>query len=52
MGANVPTVEQSDYHYTAREQIAAAIHNIDDGAKATDELKNAQDQVNFAMGNE
>ena len=52
MGANVPTVEQSDYHYTAREQIAAAIHNIDGGAKVKDELKNAQDQVNFAMGNE
>ena len=50
MGANVPTVEQSDYHYTARENVAAAIHNIIDGTSVKDALKEAQDQVEFAMG--
>ena len=49
MGTHVPTVEQSDYHYTARTQVAAAIHNIIDGADTASELKNAQDQVDFAM---
>lgn len=52
MGANVPTVEQSDYHYTAREQVAAAIHNILDGTDVTSALKDAQDQVEFSMGND
>lgn len=51
MGANVPIVEQSDFHYPCREQVAAAIINIQNGADTKEALKEAQDQVNFAMGN-
>lgn len=49
MGSKVNTVEQSDYHYIARENVAAAIHNIIDGTSVKDALKEAQDQVTFAM---
>lgn len=51
MGANVPIVEQSDYHYTCREKIAAAIVQIKDGADVNTALKDAEDQLNFEMGN-
>ncbi|MDD3362416.1 MAG: ABC transporter substrate-binding protein [Hespellia sp.] len=51
MGANVPVIEQSDSHYGCRKQVAAAIINIKDGAKTADALKEAQEQVNFEMGN-
>ena len=51
MGANVPVVEQSDYHYTCRTQIAAAIINIINGADTTQALQEAEDQLNFEMGN-
>ena len=51
MGANVPVVEQSDYHYPCREQMAAAVQNIIGGADITQSLKDAEDQLNFAMGN-
>ena len=51
MGSNVPVVEQSDYHYTCREKVAAAIINITGGADVKSELKNAEDQLNFEMGN-
>lgn len=51
MGANVPVIEQSDSHYGCRKQVAAAIINIKDGAKTTDALKEAEEQVNFEMGN-
>ena len=51
MGANVPIVEQSDYHYTCREKIAAAIIQIKDGADPKTALKDAEDQLNFEMGN-
>lgn len=51
MGANVPVIEQSDYHYTCRTQIAAAIINIINGADTTQALQEAEDQLNFEMGN-
>lgn len=50
MGANVKPVEQSDYHYTAREQVAAAIQNIINGADVDQSIQDAEDQVKFAMG--
>ncbi len=49
MGANVPVVEQSDYHYPTRTQVAAAIQNIINGADADASIKDAEDQVRFAM---
>jgi lactose/L-arabinose transport system substrate-binding protein len=49
MGANVPVVEQSDYHYTCRTQIAAAIQNIINGADEKSALQDAEDQLKFAM---
>ena len=51
MVSHVPVVEQSDYHYTCREKVAAAIINITGGADVKSELKNAEDQLNFEMGN-
>lgn len=51
MGANVPIVEQSDYHYTCRQYLAAAIINIINGADMMTELQAAEDQLNFEMGN-
>ncbi len=51
MSENVPIVEQSDYHYTCREKIAAAIIQIKDGADPKTALKDAEDQLNFEMGN-
>ena len=50
MGANVPVVEQNDYHYTARTQIGAAITNVINGSDLETELQNAEDQVRFEMG--
>ncbi len=50
MGANIPVVEQSDYHYRARTYVAAAIINIINGADVDTELKNAEDQLKFEMG--
>ena len=51
MGEHVPVVEQSDYHYTYGEKIASAIVNIRNGADLMSELQDAEDQINFAMGN-
>jgi lactose/L-arabinose transport system substrate-binding protein len=51
MGANVPVVQQSDFHYDCRTQIAAAIQNIIGGADTTSALKDAEDQLNMDMGN-
>lgn len=51
MTANVPVIEQSDYHYTARQQMAPAIMNIINGSDQASELQTAEDQLNFAMGN-
>jgi lactose/L-arabinose transport system substrate-binding protein len=51
MTEKVPVVEQSDYHYTCRTQIAAAIINIINGTDTATALKDAEDQLNFEMGN-
>lgn len=51
MGSHVPVVEQSDYHYTCRTQIAAAVINIKDGQDVMEALQAAEDQLNFEMGN-
>ena len=51
MGTHVQTIEQSDYHYTCRTQIAAAIINIINGGNIDDELQLAEDQLNHEMGN-
>ena len=51
MGAHVPVVEQSDYHYSCRCLIASAIINIAQGGASTeDALKEAEDQLRFEMG--
>ncbi len=49
MGSHVKTVEQSDYHYTAREKLAAAITNIHNGTSVEDALAQAQSDLEFAM---
>lgn len=49
MGSHVKVVEQSDYHYTAREKVAAAITNIHNGTPVDDALKQAQEELAFAM---
>ncbi|NWO21551.1 carbohydrate ABC transporter substrate-binding protein [Oribacterium sp. oral taxon 102] len=49
MGANVPVVEQSDYHYPCRTQVATAIQNIINGGDETAAIQDAEDQVKFAM---
>lgn len=51
MGTHVQIIEQSSYHYTCRTQIAAAIVNIINGSDLETELQNAEDQLNFEMGN-
>ncbi len=51
MGANVPVIEQNDFHYTARTYMAAAIINAVQGADLATELQAAEDNLNFAMGN-
>ena len=50
MGEHVPVIEQSDYHYTYGEKIAAAIINIRNGADLMSELEDAEEQIRFAMG--
>ncbi len=50
MGANVPVVEQSDYHYTCRGLLAAAVINISNGADIDAELQAAEEQLRFEMG--
>jgi len=54
MGANVPVVEQSDYHYNCRTYIGTAIQNLISAGEPTDEsvqaeLEAAQDQLSFDM---
>ncbi len=51
MGSHVQTIEQSPYHYTCREKLGAAVINIVGGADIDEELKNAEEQLNFEMGN-
>ncbi|MBQ3406927.1 MAG: carbohydrate ABC transporter substrate-binding protein [Lachnospiraceae bacterium] len=51
MGANVPIVEQNDYHYDCRRLVGAAIINISQGGASTaDALKDAEEQLRFQMG--
>ncbi len=50
MTSNVPTVEQSDYHYTARTYLAAAIVNAINGSDLVSELETAESQLRFEMG--
>ena len=50
MGGHVPTIEQSDYHYTLRTYMAAAMINARDGADLMDELQKAEDQTKFEIG--
>ncbi len=49
MGANVQPIEQNDYHYTVRTQVAAAIQNIIGGADVDQSISDASDQIEFAM---
>ncbi len=49
MGSHVKVVEQSDYHYTAREKVATAITNIHNGTSVEDALAQAQSDLEFAM---
>lgn len=50
MGAHVPIVEQNDYHYTCRTAVGNAIQNILNGADVNEALKNAENELKFAMG--
>ena len=49
MGSHVKVVEQSDYHYTVREKLSAAITNIHNGTSVKDALQQAQEEIDFAM---
>ena len=49
MGANVPIIEQNDYHYTVRGYIGNAIQQIVEGADVEAALQEAQDLIDFAM---
>lgn len=50
MGTHVPVVEQNDYHYRARNYVAAAIQNILNGTDIDSAMQDAQDQLLFEMG--
>jgi len=50
MGANVPVVEQNDFHYTCRQYVATAIQNVlTNGYTVEDALQEAQENLEFAM---
>ncbi len=49
MGTHVPVVEQNDFHYTCRQYVAAAIQQALQGADVEAALKDAEDQLTFAM---
>ncbi len=49
MGTHVEIVEQSDYHYSARSQVASAIQNIINGTDIDTAIQDAQDQLDFEM---
>ncbi len=49
MGTHVPVVEQNDYHYPCREQVATAIQKIIGGEDAAQCIKDAEEQVKFQM---
>ncbi len=47
---HVPTVEQSDYHYSAREQLATALQDVlTNGEDVEAALANAEQQLRFEM---
>ena len=48
---HVPTVEQSDYHYSARQQLATALQSVlTEGVDVETALENAEQQLRFDMG--
>ena len=49
MGAYVPVIEQNDFHYTVRTSMGNAITNIINGTDIDTALKNAQEEIDFAM---
>ena len=51
MGTHVEIVEQNDFHYSARNYVGSAIIKIIDGADTMEALQEAEDQLNFEMGN-
>lgn len=51
MGTHVQKVEQSDFHYAARDYVGSAIVKIINGTDTMDALKEAEDRLNFDMGN-
>ena len=51
MGTHVKIVEQNDFHYSARNYIGSAIVNIINGQDTMEALQEAEDQLNFEMGN-
>lgn len=52
MGTHVKTVEQSDYHYTAREKLGAALTKVKAGeiGSVKEALETADKELRFAMG--
>ena len=47
---HVPTIEQSDYHYAARTQLATALQNVlTNGEDVESALANAEQQLRFEM---
>ena len=50
MGANVPIVEQNDYHYQLRTLLGAAVINCVNGSDLDTELAGAEEQIRFQMG--
>ena len=48
---NVPTVEQSDYHYQARQALGTALQNVLDNGYTTEQaLEEAETNLRFDMG--
>ena len=51
MGTHVATIEQNDFHYSARKFLATAIINVVQGGADLDAaIQEAQDQLKFEMG--
>jgi len=50
MGANVPIIEQNDYHYPCRALLGAAIVNAINGSDIDAELEGAEQQLRLQMG--
>ncbi len=49
MGGSVPVVQQSDFHYNLRVLVGNAITNTVNGANLDDEIKAAQEQIEFEI---